>query len=77
MDLLISTEFVIPFLFQLWVGPHSRAAEEKQFFDNHLAPFYRIEQVWYCFLYFNFFLLVFCDSCKSLASPKAVEIIST
>lgn len=32
-------------LFQLWVGPGSRAAEEKQFFDSHLAPFYRIEQV--------------------------------
>ncbi|PON78470.1 Niemann-Pick C type protein [Trema orientale] len=30
---------------QLWVGPGSRAAEEKQFFDSHLAPFYRIEQV--------------------------------
>ena len=32
-------------LFQLWVGPGSKAAEEKQFFDSHLAPFYRIEQV--------------------------------
>jgi len=31
--------------FQLWVGPGSRAAKEKQFFDSHLAPFYRIEQV--------------------------------
>ncbi|PON66253.1 Niemann-Pick C type protein [Parasponia andersonii] len=30
---------------QLWVGPGSRAAEEKQFFDSHLAPFYRIEQL--------------------------------
>ncbi|KAK6939221.1 Niemann-Pick C1, N-terminal [Dillenia turbinata] len=30
---------------KLWVGPGSRAAEEKQFFDNHLAPFYRIEQL--------------------------------
>lgn len=39
-------------LFQLWVGPGSRAAEEKQFFDSHLAPFYRIEQV---LLYYNFF----------------------
>lgn len=32
-------------MLQLWVGPGSRAAEEKQFFDTHLAPFYRIEQV--------------------------------
>ncbi|WCJ40010.1 NPC intracellular cholesterol transporter 1 [Euphorbia peplus] len=30
---------------KLWVGPQSRAAEEKQFFDSHLAPFYRIEQL--------------------------------
>ncbi|XP_062099185.1 uncharacterized protein LOC133805100 [Humulus lupulus] len=30
---------------KLWVGPGSKAAEEKQFFDNHLAPFYRIEQL--------------------------------
>ncbi|GER42076.1 patched family protein [Striga asiatica] len=30
---------------KLWVGPGSRAAKEKEFFDNHLAPFYRIEQV--------------------------------
>ncbi|CAA2984525.1 Niemann-Pick C1 -like [Olea europaea subsp. europaea] len=30
---------------KLWVGPGSRAAEEKQYFDNHLAPFYRIEQL--------------------------------
>lgn len=30
---------------KLWVGPGSKAAEEKHFFDNHLAPFYRIEQV--------------------------------
>ncbi|XP_010539022.1 PREDICTED: Niemann-Pick C1 protein-like isoform X2 [Tarenaya hassleriana] len=30
---------------KLWVGPGSRAAEEKQFFDTHLAPFYRIEQL--------------------------------
>jgi hypothetical protein len=33
------------FVFQLWVGPGSKAAEEKDFFDSHLAPFYRIEQV--------------------------------
>lgn len=32
-------------ILQLWVGPGSKAAEEKQFFDRHLAPFYRIEQV--------------------------------
>lgn len=37
--------------FQLWVGPGSRAAEEKLFFDSHLAPFYRIEQVLYCVPY--------------------------
>ncbi|XP_002510680.3 NPC intracellular cholesterol transporter 1 isoform X1 [Ricinus communis] len=30
---------------KLWVGPGSRAAEEKRFFDSHLAPFYRIEQL--------------------------------
>ncbi|KAL2512716.1 Patched family protein [Abeliophyllum distichum] len=30
---------------KLWVGPGSRAAEDKQFFDSHLAPFYRIEQL--------------------------------
>ncbi|KAF3628716.1 putative serine/threonine-protein kinase Cx32, chloroplastic-like [Capsicum annuum] len=30
---------------KLWVGHGSRAAEEKLFFDSHLAPFYRIEQL--------------------------------
>ncbi|XP_044489407.1 NPC intracellular cholesterol transporter 1 [Mangifera indica] len=30
---------------KLWVGPGSKAAEEKRFFDQHLAPFYRIEQL--------------------------------
>ncbi|KAJ6410205.1 hypothetical protein OIU84_009658 [Salix udensis] len=30
---------------KLWVGPGSKAAEEKHFFDSHLAPFYRIEQL--------------------------------
>ncbi|KAL9273785.1 NPC intracellular cholesterol transporter 1-like protein [Drosera capensis] len=30
---------------KLWVGHGSKAAEEKIFFDSHLAPFYRIEQV--------------------------------
>ncbi|KMS99730.1 hypothetical protein BVRB_1g020980 [Beta vulgaris subsp. vulgaris] len=30
---------------KLWVGPGSRAAKEKQYFDTHLAPFYRIEQL--------------------------------
>ncbi|KAK7371782.1 hypothetical protein VNO80_05147 [Phaseolus coccineus] len=30
---------------KLWVGPGSKAAEEKDFFDNQLAPFYRIEQL--------------------------------
>lgn len=35
-------------LFQLWVGPGSKAAQEKQFFDSHLSPFYRIEQVLLC-----------------------------
>ncbi|XP_030527101.1 NPC intracellular cholesterol transporter 1 [Rhodamnia argentea] len=30
---------------KLWVGRGSRAAAEKEFFDNHLAPFYRIEQL--------------------------------
>jgi hypothetical protein len=32
---------------QLWVAPGSQAAEEKEFFDTHLAPFYRIEQVFF------------------------------
>ncbi|KAK7311019.1 hypothetical protein RJT34_08869 [Clitoria ternatea] len=30
---------------KLWVGHASKAAQEKQFFDSHLAPFYRIEQL--------------------------------
>ncbi|KAE8731431.1 Hedgehog receptor, putative isoform 2 [Hibiscus syriacus] len=30
---------------KLWVGPGSKAAEEKSFFDRKLAPFYRIEQL--------------------------------
>ncbi|MCL7041699.1 hypothetical protein MKW94_028850 [Papaver nudicaule] len=30
---------------KLWVGPGSKAAKEKQFFDTHLSPFYRIEQL--------------------------------
>ncbi|KAK4751490.1 hypothetical protein SAY87_004972 [Trapa incisa] len=30
---------------KLWVGHGSRAAAEKQFFDSHLSPFYRIEQL--------------------------------
>ncbi|OIV97566.1 hypothetical protein TanjilG_12323 [Lupinus angustifolius] len=30
---------------KLWVAPGSKAAREKQFFDSHLAPFYRIEQL--------------------------------
>ncbi|CAL1355342.1 unnamed protein product [Linum trigynum] len=30
---------------KLWVGPGSKAAEEKRFFDSHLQPFYRIEQL--------------------------------
>ncbi|CAM6128550.1 unnamed protein product [Calypogeia fissa] len=30
---------------KLWVAPGSEAAEEKSFFDSHLAPFYRIEQL--------------------------------
>ncbi|KAJ6953196.1 NPC intracellular cholesterol transporter 1-like isoform X2 [Populus alba x Populus x berolinensis] len=30
---------------KLWVGPRSKVAEEKRFFDTHLAPFYRIEQL--------------------------------
>ncbi|XP_019086605.1 PREDICTED: Niemann-Pick C1 protein-like isoform X3 [Camelina sativa] len=30
---------------KLWVGPGSKAAEEKKFFDSHLSPFYRIEQL--------------------------------
>lgn len=42
IDLLESHNYV---RFQLWVGPGSRAAKEKQYFDTHLAPFYRIEQV--------------------------------
>lgn len=45
--LIISNSKVCTVTFQLWVGPGSRAAKEKQFFDSHLAPFYRIEQVYY------------------------------
>ncbi|KAE8680372.1 V-type proton ATPase subunit B2 [Hibiscus syriacus] len=30
---------------KLWVGPGSKAAEEKRFFDSNLSPFYRIEQL--------------------------------
>ncbi|XP_057490001.1 uncharacterized protein LOC130776002 [Actinidia eriantha] len=30
---------------KLWVGHGSKAAEDKLFFDSHLAPFYRIEQL--------------------------------
>lgn len=30
---------------KLWTGPGSKAAEEKDYFDSHLAPFYRIEQL--------------------------------
>ncbi|KAJ0969094.1 hypothetical protein J5N97_021971 [Dioscorea zingiberensis] len=30
---------------KLWVSPGSKAAEEKYYFDHHLAPFYRIEQI--------------------------------
>ncbi|KAH7664266.1 NPC1-like protein [Dioscorea alata] len=30
---------------KLWVSPGSKAAEEKYYFDHHLAPFYRIEQL--------------------------------
>lgn len=40
--------FAVFFVLQLWVGPGSKAAEEKEFFDSHLAPFYRIEQVSVC-----------------------------
>ncbi|KAK3143975.1 hypothetical protein QOZ80_4AG0307300 [Eleusine coracana subsp. coracana] len=30
---------------KLWVSSGSRAADEKNYFDSHLAPFYRIEQL--------------------------------
>uniref|UniRef100_A0ACD5V3Y1 Uncharacterized protein n=1 Tax=Avena sativa TaxID=4498 RepID=A0ACD5V3Y1_AVESA len=30
---------------KLWVSPGSQTADEKQYFDSHLAPFYRIEQL--------------------------------
>ncbi|XP_078448414.1 uncharacterized protein LOC144716987 isoform X2 [Wolffia australiana] len=30
---------------KLWVAPGSKTAGEKEFFDHHLAPFYRIEQL--------------------------------
>jgi Niemann-Pick C1 protein len=36
---------------KLWVAPGSQAAGEKEFFDTHLAPFYRIEQVFFFALY--------------------------
>ncbi|XP_028549561.1 NPC intracellular cholesterol transporter 1-like [Dendrobium catenatum] len=38
-------EHQIPGQWRLWVGHGSKAAEEKRFFDYHLAPFYRIEQL--------------------------------
>ena len=36
---------LVVFFLQLWVSPGSQTAYEKQYFDSHLAPFYRIEQV--------------------------------
>ncbi|KAJ1272298.1 hypothetical protein BS78_06G191600 [Paspalum vaginatum] len=30
---------------KLWVSPGSQAADEKNYFDSHLSPFYRIEQL--------------------------------
>ncbi|KAK8965582.1 hypothetical protein KSP40_PGU021601 [Platanthera guangdongensis] len=57
--LVLSLSLVIPILLciglihftvetrpeKLWVSHGSKAAEEKSFFDHHLAPFYRIEQL--------------------------------
>ncbi|KAM9981704.1 hypothetical protein ACTFIY_004001 [Dictyostelium cf. discoideum] len=30
---------------KLWVSPDSRSAMEKQYFDDHFGPFYRVEQL--------------------------------
>lgn len=30
---------------ELWASPHSRARIEKEYFDSHFGPFYRIEQI--------------------------------
>lgn len=44
----VSSTSLFLFWLQLWVGPGSKAAEEKKYFDEHLAPFYRIEEVSLC-----------------------------
>ncbi|BES94988.1 niemann-pick [Nesidiocoris tenuis] len=30
---------------ELWASPHSRARQERKFFDEHFEPFYRTEQI--------------------------------
>uniref|UniRef100_A0A0A9X1U0 Niemann-Pick C1 protein n=1 Tax=Lygus hesperus TaxID=30085 RepID=A0A0A9X1U0_LYGHE len=30
---------------ELWASPHSRARQEREFFDEHFEPFYRTEQI--------------------------------
>lgn len=50
--IFLLSEYMLSIQCQLWVGPGSRAAEEKRFFDSNLAPFYRIEQVLPCFILF-------------------------
>jgi Niemann-Pick C1 protein len=53
---------------KLWVSPGSQTADEKQYFDSHLAPFYRIEQVFptlltFCFVYLSFVYQLATSSC--------------
>lgn len=39
-DLKVTTDPV-----ELWAAPHSQARVEREYFDSHFNPFYRIEQI--------------------------------
>ncbi|XP_019244879.1 PREDICTED: Niemann-Pick C1 protein-like isoform X2 [Nicotiana attenuata] len=58
---------------KLWVGHGSRAAEEKLFFDSHLAPFYRIEQTQ--IMENHLLLLLKTTSSYSLTYKKKIDAI--
>jgi len=55
---------------QLWISPGSRAADEKKYFDSHVVPFYRIDQVFSTLVtsfvsnkvsaYYKLYLLISC-----------------
>ncbi|XP_039783772.1 uncharacterized protein LOC120650644 isoform X2 [Panicum virgatum] len=55
---------------QLWISPRSRAADEKKYFDSHVAPFFRIDQVFSTLVtlfvsnkvsaYYKLYLLISC-----------------